>query len=167
MTNITVKEPLARGLLMLCIYLFPLLFASFLYFLIVFIADINTKVVSNKTQYAHIQSPNNRSTVSEKFEITGSTEVPKTEHTYYLIESRNKLFWPKYNLGKQKKTWKKQLVHRAGKNQFASYKVIMADKSLSGTIEDWFKTSQQTGKYPGMSEIPLSSVVANIRVKTQ
>jgi len=167
MSNVNFKEPSKRGFLLLSVYLFPILLTSLLYFSIIYLADIDTKIVSNKSQYANIHTPINRSTVSKTFVISVTTETPLPNHSYYLIEFRDKLFWPKFDLGNQKNTWSKKLTHRAGVNQFSSYKVIMADTSLKKRIDKWFITSRDTGKYPGIPNIPLNSVVANIRVKTQ
>jgi len=165
--TVSIKESQKRVLLLVCVYLFPIILTFLLYFLVVNIADINTNLVSNKTQFAHIEYPKSRTAVSNKFEISGSTEKPQVNHSFYLIEFRNKLFWPKYDLGSDKSTWKKSLTFRAGKQKFSSYKVIMVDASIKKQIDLWFKTSQETNKYPGIPHLPLDSVVANIRVKSK
>ncbi len=160
-----------RGLLILCLFLFPIIFTSILFLIVISVADINFNVIGHETKFAKIESPKNRSIVSKQFEITGSLENPLLNHSYYLVESREKRLWPKYNLGDQAKQWKKSLTHRAGKNNFSQYQIVMADPTLKVVFENWFKSSKKTGKYPGIEKSSLKNItekiVANIKVKSQ
>ena len=161
------NESRKRGLLLVCVFLFPIIFTSILFTLVALISDIDFKVISHKTQYAAITSPKNQSTVNKKFEISGVLKAPLDGRTYYLVELRNKLYWPKFDLGSKESQWSKQLTHRAAKNKYSSYQVVMADSSLKKTFDDWFKISRKTGKYPGIAKLSIDNIVANIRVKTQ
>lgn len=161
------NESRKRGLLLLCVFVFPIFFTTILFLIVVISTDIDFKVITHESKYARIETPKNRSTVNKNFEISGSLETPLADHSFYLLEYRNKRYWPKFDLGNKATNWNKKLIHRANTNQFASYKVIMADAGLKATLDTWFKTTSDTGKYPGISALKLSHVVANVRVKTQ
>ena len=161
------NESRKRGLLLLCILIFPLVFTSFLFAMVVVIGDIELKVIGPESKYAKIETPKNRTVVKKKFEIAGSLAAPKHDHSYYLVEYRNKMVWPKFDLGNKPIKWRKSLTHRANKDQFSAYQVVMADPLLSATFDSWFKTSRETGKYPGMANQTFDNIVANIKVKTQ
>ena len=161
------NESRKRVLLLLCMFVFPIVFTSILFGVSTYVGDIDLKVITHKTAFAHIKSPKNRTVVNKKFEITGSLAAPKPDHSYYLVEYRNKMYWPKFDLGNKPIKWRKSLTHRANKDQFAAYQVIMADALLSATFDNWFKTSRETGKYPGMVNLTFDNIVANIKVKTQ
>ncbi len=161
------NESRKRVLLLLCVFVFPLVFTSVLFAIVTVVGDIDLKVIGNRTDFAHIKSPKNRTVVNKKFEIAGSLAAPKHDHSYYLVEYRNKMVWPKFDLGNKPIKWRKNLTHRANKDQFAAYQVIMADALLSATFDNWFKTSRETGKYPGMANQTFDNIVANIKVKTQ
>lgn len=165
------NESRKRGLLLLCVFLFPIVFTSLLFFIIAFIADIDFKVIGDETKFAKIETPANRSIVNKKFEITGTLEAPLTDHSYYLLEFRDKRFWPKYSLGNKAMKWNKALTHRAKANEFSNYQIVMADSELKQKFDHWFKTSKQTGKYPGIEKSSIQNIsgkiVANIKVKTQ
>ena len=165
------NESRKRGLLILCIFLFPIAFTGLLFSIVVFTANIDFKVVSNETQFAKIETPINRSIVSKMFEIKGSLKTPSPKHSYFLVEYRNKRYWPKYALGNKASQWNKKLTHRADKNKFSSYQVVMVDASLKQTFDEWFNTSRKTGKYPGIEKSKIEKItnyiVANIKVKTK
>ena len=134
--------------------------------LVAVIGDIDFKVFGPVSKYASIESPKNRSIVNSKFTIAGSLETPLAEHTYYLLEFRDNLYWPKYDLGNKATEWNKKLTHRAKKNKYSAYRVVMADPVLKKSLDDWFITSRKTGKYPGISDLGTDEIVANIRVKS-
>ena len=165
------NESRKRGLLLLSVFLFPIVFTSLLFMLVALIADIDFNVISHETKFAKIETPANRSIVSKQFEIAGSLETPLPDHSYYLLEYRNKRFWPKYSFGNKAMQWNKALTHRAKKNEFSNYQIVMADAALKQIFDNWFKTSKQTGKYPGIEKSSIQNisekVVANIKVKTQ
>lgn len=166
MTTVLFNESRKRGLLLLCIFIFPLIFTSTLFVLVLVIGDIDFKVVGSESKYAKIETPENRSVVNKKFTISGVIDTPLSNHSYYLMEYRNKLYWPKFDLGNTATHWTKKLTHRSKKQQYASYQIVMADAELKKTIEDWFKTSRESGKYPGIPNLSVDKIVANIRVKT-
>jgi len=103
MTAIPLKfndEQRRRGLLLLGVFLFPLLFTSIIYVLIITIGDIDTKVIGNETEFAKIEAPKNRSKVKrDSLTISGTLQNPLTDNFFYLIEFREKFYWPKYYLG--------------------------------------------------------------------
>ena len=160
------NESRKRGLLLVCIYLFPLIFSSVLFLLVMIISDIDFKVVGHTSNFATIQSPNNRSQVSKKFNISGTTQTPKVDHSYYLIEYRNNLYWPKFDLGNKANSWKKELTFRAKKNNYSVFQVVMANPNVKKTIDAWFEVAKKTGKYPGIKDVEFDNVVARIRVKS-
>lgn len=160
------NESRKRGLLLICIFIFPLMLTSILFLLVSVIGDIDFKVHGPETKYAKIVTPKNRSIVSNKFTIKGTLETPLTDHSYYLMEFRDKLYWPKFDLGNESIEWTKDLTHRAKKNQFSAYRIVMADPILKKRIDDWFITSRKTGKYPGLADLDSNEIVANIRVKS-
>lgn len=161
------NESRKRGLLLLCVFLFPLFFTSILFGIITFVGDIDLKLIGNKTEFAQIELPKNRSIVNKKFEISGSLKAPLPEHSYYLVEYRNKHYWPKFDLGTKAKTWNKNLTHRGKKNSFVTYQVVMADPAVKKILDDWFTRSRDTGKYPGIANLTFEHLVAKIKVKTQ
>ncbi len=161
------NNSIKRGLLLLSIFLFPIVLSSFVFLLVVLISDINFNTVGVKTEYAEIITPKNQSAVGKKFKITGTLSTPLEKHSYYLLEYREKNYWPKYSLGNKENTWTKELSNRAKKNTFSSFQVIMADEKLSSTIENWFKKARETGQYPGIRDLKIDHVVANLRVQKQ
>lgn len=159
------NESRKRGFLLLCIFVFPVILTSILFSLVVIIGDINLKVVKHESKFATIKSPKTRSVVSKQFVISGKVDTPLSNHTYYLLEYRNKLFWPKFDLGNKSANWSKELTFRANKNQYSSYQIVMANPELKKTIDQWFKTSRESGQYPGIDSLNIDKVVANIKVK--
>ncbi len=150
---------------LLSIYIFPIILSSFVFLLVMLISDINFNTVGSKTNYAEIITPKNKSAVANKFMISGTLNTPLDNHTYYLLEYREKNYWPKYSLGNKTNTWSKELSNRAIKNAFSTFQVIMADKNLASTIDNWFKKAHQTGEYPGIRDLKIEHVVANVRVQ--
>lgn len=159
------NEPQKRGLLLLCIFIFPILFTSIVFILVTTIGDIDLSIIGNETKYAKIVTPTNRSSVNKKFNISGRLTPPLADHSYYLLEYRDNLYWPKFDLGKQATNWTKTLTHQAQNKQYAAYQVVMVNSTLKQTIDNWFKTSRESGKYPGITDLPVESIVANIKVK--
>ena len=173
MMTVTKKMPIElfnesrkRGLLLVCIYLFPVFFTAIIFLLIVIISDIDFKVTTHESKYASIESPQNRSSVSKKFEISGIINTPLENHSYFLLEYRNQLYWPKFDLGNKANSWSKTLTYRGKQNQYSTYQVVMADITLKKTIDNWFKTAKDSGKYPGIKDLSIDNVVANIRVNS-
>jgi len=157
-----------RVMLVMSVFLFPLMFTSIIFSLVVFFGKVDLQVISHKSDYAQIDSPKHRSIVNKNFTISGSLKTPLIQHSYYLVELRNKYYWPKYDLGNIAKSWKKPLTHRAKTNKFSSYQVIMADTKIKDKFDTWFKNSQATGKYPGLSiNLAKKNIVANIKVKSK
>ncbi len=170
-TTITMPEDRSnskkRGLLLFSIFIFPILLSSLVFLLVVLISDINFNTVGVKTDYAEIITPKNQSSVGNKFKISGSLNTPLENHSYYLLEYREKNYWPKYSLGNKQNIWNKELTNRAKKNAFTSFQVIMADEKLAITIESWFKKAHETGQYPGIRDLNIKHMVANLRVQKQ
>ncbi len=154
-----------RGVLLLSIFIFPILLTSFVFLLVLLISDIKFNTVGTKTDYAEITTPENQSSVGNKFKISGTLNVPLDNHTYYLLEYREKNYWPKYSLGNKKNTWSKDLSNRAKKNAFSSFQVIMVDKKLASSIDNWFKKAHETGEYPGIRDLKIEHVVAKVRLQ--
>ncbi|TCJ86952.1 hypothetical protein [Cocleimonas flava] len=154
-----------RGLLLLSIYAFPIVLSSLVFLLVVMISDIDFSSVGSKTDYAEITSPKNQSAVEKKFTISGTLSEPLKDHKFYLLEYREKNYWPKYSMGNKAMSWNKNLTNRAKKNAFNSYLIIMADKDLSATIDNWFKRAHETGEYPGIPDLEVDHVVAKVRVQ--
>ena len=159
------SNSMKRGLLLLSIFIFPIILSSIVFLLVVLISDIKFDTVGIKTDYAEITTPKNQSAVGNKFKISGSLNTPLEKHSYYLLEYREKNYWPKYSLGNKPNTWNKELSNRAKKNTFSSFQVIMADEKLSLTIDSWFKKAHETGQYPGIPKLKIEHVVANLRVQ--
>jgi len=159
------NNSIKRVILLLSIFIFPIILSSIVFLLVVLISDIKFDTVGTKTDYAEILTPKNQSAVGSKFEISGSLNEPLEKHTYYLLEYREKNYWPKYSLGNKTNTWNKELSNRAKKNTFSSFQVIMADEKLSSDIDNWFKKSHETGQYPGIPDLKIEHVVANVRVQ--
>lgn len=119
------NESRKRVLLLMCVFMFPLIFTSILFAITTYVGDIDLKVIGNRTDFDYIKSPKNRTVVNKKVEIASSLAAPKPEHSYYLVEYRNKMVWPKFDLGNKPIKWRKSLTHRANKDQFAAYQVVM------------------------------------------
>ena len=161
---VSANESRSRGLLLVCVFVFPIAFTAILFFLITTVGGINLKVVEHKTEFANIETPINRSAVSKEFVISGSVDTPLLNHSYYLMERRNSVYWPKYDLGNKPAKWSKEVIHRAKDKGYATYQVVMADLPLQSKINKWFKKAEETGKYPSIGKIEIETIVANIRV---
>lgn len=161
------KNTKKRGFLLFSVFLFPIVLTSIIFLPVLMMSDIDFKTVGSKTQFAEIISPKNQSIVAKKFTITGTLNTPLDNHRFYLLEYREKKYWPKYSLGSKMSRWSRQLSHRAKKNHYATFQVIMADETLQDIIEKWFKTARKTKQYPGITDLNIEHVVASIRVKKQ
>jgi len=155
-----------RILLVISIIVLPIFLSTLMFAFIFFFSGVDFYPIGAKTDYASIQSPDNRSIVNRNFTIKGTLSEPLKKHSYYLVEFRQNLYWPKYDLGNKATVWSKDLIFRGKNTEYVTYRVIMAKPELRSSINSWFSTSQKTGKYPGMSDISDSSVVASIRVKS-
>ena len=164
--SITLRQSQKRGLLLLCIFVFPVLLTSVLFSFVVIIGDIDLTIHQPETPFAKISSPKNRSIVSKQFTISGDVKDPLPGHSYYLMEYRENRYWPKYDLGNKAIEWKKNLTHRAKQDQFSAYRIIMADPQFKKHIDDWFISAKKTGKYPGINDIGEQQIVANLRLKS-
>jgi len=159
------NNSIKRSLLLFSIFLFPIIISSLIFLLVFLVSDIEFNSVGAETEYAKITTPSNQTRVGKKFSITGEVKAPLDKHSYYLMEYREKKYWPKYALGNTPQAWKKDLTNRAKKNKFSSFLVIMADQKLKIIIDKWFKTAREKNHYPGISDLKIEHIVAKIRVQ--
>lgn len=157
-----------RGLLLLSVSLFPVVLTTLLFLLVVLIGNISfPEKIGTSTEFASITTPKDKSSILRKITIAGTISKPPAKHSYYLVEHREKRYWPKYALGIKEGTWSKQLSPRAKKGVFFTYQVVMVNEEGKAEMENWFETARSTGKYPGLTEINVEKVVAKIKVKTK
>lgn len=159
------RESHKRGLLLFCVFLFPIVFTSIIFLFTVIIGDINLKVVGSVSEFAKIDSPKNRSQVKEKFTISGSIKKSLVNNHYFLMEHRENVYWPKFYLGKVETNWSHDVTHRAKKDKYATYLVVNVNAALKDTYINWFETSKSSGKYPSFSNLSDGEIVASIRVR--
>ena len=157
-----------RHAVVITVALFPIVFSIFIFGLIVLIGNIQfPDKIGTKSEWGEIVLPVDKSTISKKFSISGVIEDQPEGSFIYLMESRSKFFWPKMLIGSEAKTWKKSLTARGRREVFFEYLLIQVDNNGKKQLEDWFKTSRKTGKYPGFKKIDFAKVVAKVRVKTK
>lgn len=168
LTHYKLSDKHKRGILIGSVFIFPLVFTSLIFSLIVFFGNVTfPEKIDTKSEFAEISQPVNRSTISKKFNISGTLGEVSENEFIYLVENREKKYWPKFALGNTPGEWNKSLNSRAKKGHFYSYLLVKVDKDNKDNFDDWFKTSRETGKYPGMEDIAFAQPVAKIRVKTK
>lgn len=162
------SEGQKRNLIVVSVALFPVIFSIIVFALVVLIGDIQfPEKIGSKSEFGEIILPADKSTIPKKFSISGTIEdMPKNAYLY-LIESRDKHFWPKLALGNKAKTWNKKLTAHGKKGRFFSFLLVQVDEKGKKELDLWFKTSRETGKYPGLINIDFAKAVAKIRVKTK
>lgn len=162
------SERQKRNLIVISVALFPVVFGIIIFSLVVFIGNIQfPEKIGTKSELGEIILPADKSTIPKKFSITGSI-VDMPEDTFiYLIESRDKHFWPKLSIGNKAKTWNKKLTAHGKKGKFFSFLLVSVDSKGKQQFDHWFKTSRETGKYPGLINIDFAKAIAKIRVKTK
>lgn len=167
-SSIEFSEKHRRILLMLFVFLFPVMFTSLVFSLVVVLGGISfPKIIPTKTEIAEIVLPINKASVNKKFTIAGSINDLPEGYSIYLLENREGLYWPKYTLGNKATTWTKSLTNHAGTGQYSAYLLAKVDTDGKKVFEDWFNTSKKTGKYPGIADIEFADVVARVRVKAK
>ena len=162
------SEQQKRNLLVLVVSIFPLVVTSLVFVLVVLIGNISfPEKVGSKSEFGEIILPANKSVVDGQVTISGTIEDLADEQFIYLVEHRENLYWPKYAIGNKAITWSKELTNRGKQGEFVAYQLVMVGTEGKKILDDWYKTSRETGKYPGMAEIKFSQAVAKIRVKTK
>ncbi len=162
-----VTEDQKRGLILISVSVFPLLFSACIFFIVITIGNISfPEKIGHETEYAKITSPVNKSSISEKFSINGTISDAPLDHHFYLFEYREKLYWPKLSLGNKASNWSKELTVYAKKSSNVSYQILMLNKEGKKAIDEWYGKSLKTNKYPGIKTIESAKVVANVKVKT-
>ncbi|MCK5918105.1 MAG: hypothetical protein KAG34_06750 [Cocleimonas sp.] len=162
------SEKNKRAFIVILVALFPIVLTSIVFFIIITLGNISfPDKITHESEFGKITSPLNNTIINKKFFISGIlSELPK-EQSIYLLENREGLFWPKYNLGSQAKQWSKKLTAHSKKGQFSSYLLVKANVEGQKIFETWFETSRKTGQYPGIKQINFAQIVAKIRVKTK
>jgi len=171
-TTYTEEQPTSerkkRNLIVAGVALFPIVLSIIVFLLIIFIGDIKfPKKITSKTELVEIILPIHKSIIPKKFSISGTIKDMPADSFIYLVESRDKHFWPKLFIGNKAKTWKKQLTAHGKKNQFFSFLLVKVDKEGKRKFDGWFKKSRETGQYLGLKHINFAEPVARIRVKTK
>lgn len=157
-----------RGILLLSVSLFPVIITTLLFLLVVLIGNISfPDKIGTSTKFASITTPADKASILRKITIAGTISKTPENHSYYLVEHREKRYWPKYALGIKEGKWSRQLSPRAKKGVYFTYQVVMVNEEGKQEMESWFKTARETGKYPGLPEINVEQVVAKIKVKTK
>lgn len=122
--------------------------------------------VPAETEFAGISYPQKSKPVGTVFTAKGVlTSLPENTTLAYLMVKRDQHYWPKKLLGNQFGEWAKEISEPKKKNSRLSVVVLAMDVEGKAIIDQWYATSQQTGKYPGIAEIATAKEIAAVEVK--
>lgn len=162
-----ISEKQKQNIILASVALFPLVISIIVFALVVLIGNIQfPDKIGPKGELAEIIIPVDKSTIPKKFSISGTIENMPKDTFVYLIENRDNHFWPTLSIGNKATTWKKQLKAHGKKGKFYFFMLITVDKKGKKELDLWFKTSRETGKYPGLKNIDFTTTIAKVRVKT-
>lgn len=156
-----------RNILVFLVYIFPIVFTAIVFLIVVVVGGITfPEKVTHKGAFGEISSPASHSVIGKSFTISGNTKDILPTQSVYLIENREARFWPKHNLGNEEKDWSINLDSYAKKGQITTYILVKVEPDGAAILEDWFKTSHETGEYPGFRDINFAIPFAKIKVKS-
>lgn len=163
-----ISDKQKRNLIVISVALFPLIVSTIIFVLIVLIGNIQfPEKIGTKSEFTEIILPVDKAIISKKFSISGAIKDMPSDTFIYLIENRDKQFWPKLSIGNKAKTWKKQLTAHGKKNRYFSFLLVEVDNKGKKKFDKWFETSRKTGKYPGLKHIDFAKPVTKVRVMTK
>lgn len=122
--------------------------------------------VSAKTEFAGISYPQKNKPVGAVFTAKGVlTRLPENTKLAYLMVKRDQHYWPKKLLGNRPGEWLKEINEAKKHDSRLSVVVLAMGAEGKAQIDQWYATSQQTGKYPGIAEIATAQEIAEVEVK--
>lgn len=122
--------------------------------------------VPAKTEFAGISYPQKNKPVGAVFTAKGVlTRLPENTKLAYLMVKRDQHYWPKKLLGNRSGEWSKEINEEKKANSRLSVVVLAMGAEGKAQIDQWYATSRETGKYPGIAEIATAQEIAEVEVK--
>lgn len=157
-----------RLLVMLFANLTPIIFSLLLTGLFFLLGQYEIKeLVPAKTDLASIDYPVKGKAVGNSFVAKGTLSTLPAGAVAYLMVKRDELYWPKKYLGQTSGGWSKEITEPKRKNSRLSLVILAMDAEGRSRIDRWYKTTRQTGKYPGLNLADISDAqeIARVEVK--
>ncbi|MEZ5535954.1 MAG: hypothetical protein R3F02_10055 [Thiolinea sp.] len=162
----TTNDHIRRMLVVASAALFPIITSVLLTGLFYLLGDYRViERVAAQTEFAAISYPQEGITVDEVFTARGVvTALPENTVAYLMVE-REQRYWPKKYLGDTHSSWAKEISEAKRENSRLRLVVLAMSDAGKQVIEQWYVTSKQTGKYPGITDIPGAEEIAQVEVK--
>jgi len=164
-SSVLSQEARARCLYILLVACFPAVVTGLLSF-VVFATGIvkPDDGISHSSHFAHIDFPQPGDRVVEQFELRGSLRAVPSGETVYIVEAADGRTWPKVRLGNLPTDFSHQQHASAGAGFKYSIQLLSVKAAGERQIEKWFQSGLDTGKYPGLTNVKTSTVLARTRV---
>jgi hypothetical protein len=162
----TANDSTRRILVLLSAALIPLLCSVLLTGFFYLLGDYKVlERVAAQTEFAGISYPQADDAVGEVFTAQGMlTALPENKVAYLMVE-REQRYWPKKYLGDSRGSWSKEISEAKRDNSKLRLVVLAVGSAGQQVIDQWYITSKQTGKYPGLTDIPGAREIARLEVK--
>lgn len=155
------KPAISNNGFLLLVAVFPLVFAWALTLLIK--AFVPFSSIDADTEFAAIHAPQHNRTISRNYSVNGVTKQDFSRTPLFIVEESNGAIYPKTPVSQTAGPWSASL--HTGAPAGNDFRIVL----LAVTPEDkeqfhaWFKTGEQTGKYPGL---PLSESMQELTAVT-
>ena len=133
---------------LLLVAVFPVLFAWLLTLLIKAFVPFST--IDADTEFASITTPQHKSHISRNYSVGGVTKQDFSDRHLFLVEENDGSIYPKTPVSHQNPSWSATLYTGAPVGDDFRIVLMAVGSDDKDRFNNWFKTGEATGKYPGL-----------------
>lgn len=157
---------LSSNLFVCLVAVFPVLLAALLSTIIH--ASIPFSYIDADTEFASISSPPHTSFVHGTYTATGTIKAAQAaDRNLYIVEENEGKYYPKTTLSNKPSNWSHDFYAGAPAGTAFRLVVISLDEKDSVTVNNWFKTGESSGNYPGISTLDSVEELTAVKLVTK
>ena len=133
---------------LLSVAVFPVVFAWLLTLLIKAFVPFST--IDADTEFATITAPQHKSHITRNYLVSGVIKQDFSDRHLFVVEENEGTVYPKTSVSYQHSSWSANLYTGAPVGDDFRIVLMAVSKDDKERFNNWFKTGEATGKYPGL-----------------